>query len=121
VAIRSDLRVNLLRPDGGVKAGQQTRSWQHRPCSGGQILCTLARRKNSQSRDERLYTRFLTAIDTLQGAIGRSGLFRRMGCDSAWVTVTHGGQMSGAEDSGEPWRKYRFPDGIKDVYAVACA
>ena len=34
--------------------------------------------------------------------------------------VTRGGQVLGTEDSGESWRDYRLPDGVEDVYAVAC-
>jgi photosystem II stability/assembly factor-like uncharacterized protein len=35
--------------------------------------------------------------------------------------VTRGGQVFGTEDSGESWSEYRLPDGVEDVYAVACA
>jgi photosystem II stability/assembly factor-like uncharacterized protein len=39
----------------------------------------------------------------------------RLGC------VTRGGQVCGTEDGGESWCEYRLPDGVEDVYAVACA
>jgi photosystem II stability/assembly factor-like uncharacterized protein len=35
--------------------------------------------------------------------------------------VTRGGQVFGSENGGESWREYRLPDGVEDVYAVACA
>jgi photosystem II stability/assembly factor-like uncharacterized protein len=35
--------------------------------------------------------------------------------------VTRGGQVFGTENGGESWREYRLPDGVDDVYAVACA
>jgi photosystem II stability/assembly factor-like uncharacterized protein len=35
--------------------------------------------------------------------------------------VTRGGQVFGTENGGESWREYRLPDGVEDVYAVACA
>ena len=34
--------------------------------------------------------------------------------------VTRGGQVIGTEDTGATWRDYRLPDGVHDVYAVAC-
>lgn len=36
------------------------------------------------------------------------------------VCVTRGGQVIGTEDSGESWQDRRLPDGVHDVYAVAC-
>jgi hypothetical protein len=27
----------------------------------------------------------------------------------------------GTEDAGASWREYRLPEGVHDVYAVACA
>jgi hypothetical protein len=27
----------------------------------------------------------------------------------------------GTEDSGATWREYRLPEGVQDVYTVACA
>jgi photosystem II stability/assembly factor-like uncharacterized protein len=38
---------------------------------------------------------------------------------SIW-SVTRGGQVIGTEDSGASWVDYRLPDGVHDVYAVAC-
>ena len=35
--------------------------------------------------------------------------------------VSRCGQVFGTEDAGETWREYRLPDGVEDVYAVACA
>jgi hypothetical protein len=34
--------------------------------------------------------------------------------------VSRCGQVFGSEDGGASWREYRLPDGVKDVYAVAC-
>jgi photosystem II stability/assembly factor-like uncharacterized protein len=34
--------------------------------------------------------------------------------------VTRGGQVLGTEDAGASWREYRLPQGVHDVYAVAC-
>ena len=34
--------------------------------------------------------------------------------------VTRSGQVIGTEDSGKSWTDYRLPDGVHDVYAVAC-
>ena len=31
------------------------------------------------------------------------------------------GQVFGTEDAGRSWREYPLPDGVEDVYAVACA
>ncbi|MSQ52641.1 MAG: hypothetical protein EXR28_12210 [Betaproteobacteria bacterium] len=31
------------------------------------------------------------------------------------------GQVFGTEDSGANWREYRLPEGVRDVYTVACA
>ena len=35
--------------------------------------------------------------------------------------VTRGGQVFATEDSGGSWHEYRLPDGVEDVYAIACA
>ena len=35
--------------------------------------------------------------------------------------VSRCGQVFGTEDAGASWREYRLPEGVKDVYAVACA
>jgi photosystem II stability/assembly factor-like uncharacterized protein len=35
--------------------------------------------------------------------------------------VTRGGQVFGTEDGGESWSEYRLPEGVEDVYAIACA
>ena len=35
--------------------------------------------------------------------------------------VTRGGQVIGTEDGGESWADLRLPEGVHDVYAVACA
>jgi photosystem II stability/assembly factor-like uncharacterized protein len=35
--------------------------------------------------------------------------------------VSRCGQVFGTEDSGDTWREYRLPEGVQDVYAVACA
>jgi len=35
--------------------------------------------------------------------------------------VTRGGQVFGTEDDGATWSDYRLPEGVHDVYAVACA
>jgi photosystem II stability/assembly factor-like uncharacterized protein len=34
--------------------------------------------------------------------------------------VTRGGQVLGTEDSGGSWKEYRLPQGVHDVYTVAC-
>lgn len=34
--------------------------------------------------------------------------------------VTRSGQVIGTEDSGASWTDYRLPQGVQDVYAVAC-
>jgi photosystem II stability/assembly factor-like uncharacterized protein len=34
--------------------------------------------------------------------------------------VTRGGQVIGTEDAGASWTDYRLPDGVHDVYTVAC-
>jgi photosystem II stability/assembly factor-like uncharacterized protein len=34
--------------------------------------------------------------------------------------VTRGGQVIGTEDGEASWRDYRLPEGVHDVYAVAC-
>jgi photosystem II stability/assembly factor-like uncharacterized protein len=34
--------------------------------------------------------------------------------------VTRGGQAFGTENAGESWREYRLPDGVADVYTIAC-
>ena len=34
--------------------------------------------------------------------------------------VSRCGQVFGSEDGGASWREYRLPEGVKDVYAVAC-
>ena len=34
--------------------------------------------------------------------------------------VTRGGQVLGTEDAGKSWTDHRLPDGVHDVYAVAC-
>jgi photosystem II stability/assembly factor-like uncharacterized protein len=39
--------------------------------------------------------------------------------ESVWC-VTRGGQVIGTEDGGKTWMDYRLPDGVHDVYAVAC-
>jgi len=35
--------------------------------------------------------------------------------------VSRNGQVFGTEDNGETWREYKLPEGVHDVYAVACA
>jgi photosystem II stability/assembly factor-like uncharacterized protein len=35
--------------------------------------------------------------------------------------VSRCGQVFGTEDSGASWREYQLPEGVQDVYAVACA
>lgn len=35
--------------------------------------------------------------------------------------TTRAGQVFGTEDSGASWTEYRLPDGVDDVYAIACA
>jgi len=35
--------------------------------------------------------------------------------------VTRFGQVFGTEDGGATWREHRLPEGIQDVYALACA
>jgi hypothetical protein len=35
--------------------------------------------------------------------------------------VSRCGQVFGTEDAGTSWREYRLPEGVQDVYAVACA
>jgi photosystem II stability/assembly factor-like uncharacterized protein len=34
---------------------------------------------------------------------------------------TRGGQVLGTEDGGATWHEYRLPEGVTDVYTVACA
>nr|AHZ45675.1 BNR-containing glycosyl hydrolase [uncultured bacterium] len=34
--------------------------------------------------------------------------------------VTRGGQVFGTADSGASWKEHRLPQGVEDVYAVAC-
>ena len=34
--------------------------------------------------------------------------------------ATRGGQVFGTQDGGATWREYPLPDGVADVYAVAC-
>lgn len=41
--------------------------------------------------------------------------------DAARVySVTRGGQVIGTENAGDSWQDYRLPQGVHDVYAVAC-
>jgi photosystem II stability/assembly factor-like uncharacterized protein len=41
--------------------------------------------------------------------------------DSARLyACTRGGQIIGTEDDGATWQDDRLPDGVQDVYAVAC-
>jgi len=35
--------------------------------------------------------------------------------------VSRTGQVFGTEDGGRAWREHRLPEGVKDVYAIACA
>ena len=35
--------------------------------------------------------------------------------------VSRCGEVFGTEDTGASWRKYQLPEGVRDVYAVACA
>ncbi|MSP04727.1 MAG: hypothetical protein EXR05_05710 [Acetobacteraceae bacterium] len=35
--------------------------------------------------------------------------------------VTRLGQVFGTEDAGGSWQEYRLPEGVEDVYAIACA
>jgi photosystem II stability/assembly factor-like uncharacterized protein len=35
--------------------------------------------------------------------------------------VSRTGQLFGTEDAGRSWREHRLPDGVQDVYALACA
>jgi hypothetical protein len=35
--------------------------------------------------------------------------------------VSRTAQVFGTEDGGRTWREDRLPDGVQDVYAVACA
>jgi photosystem II stability/assembly factor-like uncharacterized protein len=34
--------------------------------------------------------------------------------------VSRTGQVFGTEDAGRTWRENRLPDGVSDVYAIAC-
>jgi hypothetical protein len=34
--------------------------------------------------------------------------------------VSRTGQVFGTEDAGRTWREDRLPDGVGDVYAIAC-
>jgi photosystem II stability/assembly factor-like uncharacterized protein len=38
---------------------------------------------------------------------------------SVWC-VTRGGQVIGTEDSGASWSDHALPEGVHDVYTVAC-
>ena len=35
--------------------------------------------------------------------------------------VSRCGQVFGTEDAGASWREYLLPEGVRDVYTVACA
>jgi photosystem II stability/assembly factor-like uncharacterized protein len=35
--------------------------------------------------------------------------------------VSRCGQVFGTEDAGTSWREYPLPEGVRDVYTVACA
>jgi len=35
--------------------------------------------------------------------------------------VSRCGQVFGTEDAGASWREYPLPEGVRDVYTVACA
>ena len=35
--------------------------------------------------------------------------------------VSRTGQVFGTEDGGRSWREHRLPDGVEDIYALACA
>src|SRR3989442_3481935 len=35
--------------------------------------------------------------------------------------VTRGGQVFGTQDGGRTWHEHRLPQGVQDVYAIACA
>jgi photosystem II stability/assembly factor-like uncharacterized protein len=35
--------------------------------------------------------------------------------------VSRCGQVFGTEDAGASWREYPLPEGVADVYTVACA
>ena len=34
--------------------------------------------------------------------------------------VSRSGQVFGTQDAGRTWAEHRLPDGVQDVYAVAC-
>ena len=35
--------------------------------------------------------------------------------------ATRSGQVFGTRDGGRTWHEHRLPDGVQDVYALACA
>ena len=34
--------------------------------------------------------------------------------------VSRGGQVFGTQDGGRTWAEHQLPDGVRDVYAIAC-
>jgi photosystem II stability/assembly factor-like uncharacterized protein len=58
--------------------------------------------------------RGVTAESTVMAVAVHPGDPARVYC------VTRGGQVLGTEDSGASWNEYRLPEGVQDVYTVAC-
>ena len=52
---------------------------------------------------------------TMMGVAGHPGDPARVYC------VSRCGQVFGTEDTGATWREYQLPEGVQDVYSIACA
>lgn len=48
------------------------------------------------------------------------GLAAHPGDPACLYSVTRAGKVIGTEDDGKSWQEYPLPEGVRDVYAVAC-
>lgn len=63
----------------------------------------------------RRFDRGIKANATMMAVTAHPGDSARVYC------VSRCGQVFGTEDAGASWREYKLPEGVEDVYTIACA
>ena len=63
------------------------------------------------------WTRFDHCVTT--GSTMMAVALHRRDADQVYA-VSRGGQVFGTQDGGRTWEEHRLPDGVPDVYAIAC-
>jgi photosystem II stability/assembly factor-like uncharacterized protein len=72
-------------------------------------------RSADQGKTWKRFDHGIKANATMMSATVHSSDPKRVFC------VSRCGEVFGTEDAGDTWREYKLPEGVQDVYAVACA